>query len=69
MAQAKKIQVLAEKHDPKCRLVISFTESWSNKKIVVVEKPATSFRQEFKNDEAGCIESLRVFIEKCDETC
>jgi len=66
---AKKIQVIAQNFDPKCRLVCSFTESLSNKKIIVVEKPATGFRQEFTNDEHGSIESLRVFIEKSDETC
>jgi hypothetical protein len=69
MAQVKTIQVIAQAHDPKCRLVVSFTESLSDKKILVVEKPAVSFRQEFTNDENGSKESLRVFIEKCDETC
>lgn len=66
---ANNIKIIAEKHDPKCRVVIAYTEISKEKTIVVVEKPAVSFRQEFENDESGSKESLRVFIEKCDETC
>ncbi len=70
---AKKTQITARNYDPKCREVVCFTEKElfvsDAKTILVVEKPAVSFRQEFENNEDGSKESLRVFIEKSNETC
>lgn len=64
-----KVKVLATKYDPKCRIVTCADEITGDSIIVVVEKPACGFRQEFENTDEGSKESLRVFIEKSDETC